>query len=678
MSLQVLHRHRWSVVLLFFSALFVWNNHSIFLLPFDAPIISVRDIAAYNLFPAAILLALLVGMLGAGRSVLGLFNAEVRLPFDQKLVASFALGAGLCGFAVLGAGTLGLLDRRFIGGLFGALFLMGVSRYGKSGFVGFRSLVQEWKSELTSFELVFFAGLILWGLLYGFLQSLVPITGTDDAVAYHMFIPKTWIRHGVIDYIPWMINGNWPQNTQMLYIPAILFRADSAACGIHFSFGLFTVLAILAFGREWVSTQAKFFAAACFVSMPVVMQTLGFARNDLSWSFFVFLSGMCFVWTAKGESDRDQGRFFLVLAAIFGGFAASSRYHGLAAVGTLSAAAFIFPQWTGRSRKEVAGYFGLACLVGSPWYLRNLILSHNPFFPFLYKQIGGNNWSEFNQYLLYFESRRYATYLDRILDPYTDWFSYLTHLYKPLIAGHVAHYFYLPFLALILLTFKPFPKFFRIFLLAYAFFLPMIFNIQQTWWRFSIPFASAATLAMGYLREQEPFGFLGKGSGKKLLTLIAYLALVPAFFIRFRVMPTTFFGIRSASAPEETAREYFLSQSSHYYDVSKKINREIPENAKILLYREFYSYYIERETVMGAPSDQGYIQYHALANADDLYYRLQSIGITHVLVWEKFIGRNMGYGDPFSDVSDPKMLEVLRAHSELVFRSGEHAVWKLI
>ncbi len=687
------NRLRWAAILSGFTALFIYLNRPLWA-AVSGSIFSFPDFVRLNVIPFIGIVLHLILFAGWGRTVLELFGGMRQAPFDKKLVLSFALGTLVWGYLVFILGIFGLMRLEILGPLFGASVLGGLIRWGRSGAEGLREWLRGGMEQIRGWELTLWAGFLLWGLANSFLQALVPITGVQDAVSYHMVIPKSWAASGSLHYIPWIVNANWPQHNYMLYILPIQAGVDAVANGVHAFFGLFAALAILAFGRDWVSFRARLFAAAVFATLPVVTQNMGYARNDLGWSFYVFLAGLLLVRPDENSENADDSdrRSTLLLAGVCAGLAAACRFQGLGACAFLGAACFLFPSWSGRSRREIFIFGGVLALAGAPWYIRNAVVNGNPFLPFFYEVLGGKNWSDLNQYLFQFESRRFPAFLDRAAHPYPDVKTALLHLYSPVIAGFASHYFFLPLAALLLLNRFAMPRLFRVFAAAYVVHFLLVMKIPETWWRFTIPFAAAGALLLGYLKESLAGQNSGSapGSGpvsgpRKLLpaagAAIAAVALIPALFIRFKITPTTLLGLRPAQQPADgalvTAKEKFLRDTAFYYPVSERVNQETPKNAKILLYRQVYGYYIDRDILWGSPADQGYIRYGELQTAEDLYRRLKEIGVTHVLVWEQYIGTDVGYSDVYSAYSDEKMLGALKEHAQPVFRMDDHTLWIL-
>ena len=82
----------------------------------------------------------------------------------------------------------------------------------------------------------------------------------------------------------------------------------------------------------------------------------------------------------------------------------------------------------------------------------------------------------------------------------------------------------------------------------------------------------------------------------------------------------------------ETHDGFYSKYPGDIYRASKFINANLPENSRILLFRDTRGFFLDRDYVWGDPLFQVYINYSKLKNEDDFYKELKSIGITHILV----------------------------------------------
>jgi len=92
------------------------------------------------------------------------------------------------------------------------------------------------------------------------------------------------------------------------------------------------------------------------------------------------------------------------------------------------------------------------------------------------------------------------------------------------------------------------------------------------------------------------------------------------------------FALPSKINPELSPRQNYLSKTLDNYDTCGFINRNTAKDSKILLFREFRSYYLEREYMIGDPLMQDEIRYDEMKNTDELAAAFRKYGITHILV----------------------------------------------
>tara|TARA_Y100000031_G_C7869428_1_gene225654 strand:- start:119 stop:490 length:372 start_codon:yes stop_codon:yes gene_type:complete len=72
------------------------------------------------------------------------------------------------------------------------------------------------------------------------------------------------------------------------------------------------------------------------------------------------------------------------------------------------------------------------------------------------------------------------------------------------------------------------------------------------------------------------------------------------------------------------------------YEPSMFINSNLPENSRILLFREWKGFFLERDYVWADPLIQVYVDYSKFKNEKDYYEELKRLNITHILINEGF------------------------------------------
>lgn len=301
----------------------------------------------------------------------------------ERSVIEFGLGTATVSLAVFFGGVLGAYQPVWIL-LAWALVLIGPHR----SFL--RSLAQNWERlRGAPFDLVAVGALTIVGLLTLFL-ALAPST-SQDALVYHLAIPAQYVAAGGIEYIPGNFFAQFPQNIEMLFTLGLLVGDDALAKCYHWTLGAAATAAVAALCRTAHARASGVVAAAIFATIPTAALIAGWAYVDLGVVFFTTLSTLCFVRFLKAEHTR-----YLVLAAIFAGAAAGSKYtaglQGLLLVGGVVISGRLEHRPTRRVIRDVVLTAGLVGLVACPWWIKNFIYTGNPIFPFAYGLLGGDNW----------------------------------------------------------------------------------------------------------------------------------------------------------------------------------------------------------------------------------------------------------------------------------------------
>lgn len=241
------------------------------------------------------------------------------------------------------------------------------------------------------------------------LASLAPPT-SQDALVYHLAVPRKWIADGSIGYVEGNFYSAFPMNVELLFTLGLLLDSPSLAKWFHWLLGVgaAVVTAALALrvmasrGMPRRATAVPLLAAALFATIPTAALIAGWAYVDLGVVFFTLLSIDLLIvsWrvgrdAADPEAERTASRL-LVLAAAFAGVAAGCKYtagsQGIFLVGFLVLSGlFERRSWRAVARR-VGVAIGVMALVAGPWYLKNWWQLGNPVFPFAYGIFGGADW----------------------------------------------------------------------------------------------------------------------------------------------------------------------------------------------------------------------------------------------------------------------------------------------
>jgi hypothetical protein len=302
---------------------------------------------------------------------------------------STALGFGLLGYLNFAIGMFGLFQPVWL-----ALTLIGAS------LVGGQSWATVWWPLLVSVpmrlrgfpprsgaqRLTF--GLILIGIVITFSQALTPPI-SYDVLMYHLYTPAQYLRLGAIEMLASPVQTNYPMTIQLVFAIGLAFGSPVFAKVITFGMSLGLAALTYDLGRRLVRGDFAIMASAALFTTPVFLFWAQTAFVDTTWAFFEFGAVLC----AFQFRNKNQ-RGWLILAALLSGLAIGIKYQAI--LGGFALGLWIL--WHSRTQGwrqfiSDAATFGIFSLgIAAPWFLRNLIWTGNPIFPYVF---GGPGWSDF-------------------------------------------------------------------------------------------------------------------------------------------------------------------------------------------------------------------------------------------------------------------------------------------
>ncbi|MEO6907183.1 MAG: phospholipid carrier-dependent glycosyltransferase, partial [Abditibacteriaceae bacterium] len=224
-----------------------------------------------------------------------------------------------------------------------------------------------------------------------FVLCLAPPSGNDyDALVYHLAAPMQYLMAGGIHVLQYDHHTFFPFTMEMLYLCGLQLSGPVLAKLFHWLMLPLSCLALVAMGNQLQSRRSGLWAAAIFVSLPLVLFEATTAYIDLALIFFSLLAFLCFFnWLEDHEIK------WLTWCGIFCGFCLGIKYSGIFI-------AFFIGLWllgtmAKRRQWQFAGigiFIFWMIFTGGFWYAKNVALTNNPVFPFAYSIFGGKGWTK--------------------------------------------------------------------------------------------------------------------------------------------------------------------------------------------------------------------------------------------------------------------------------------------
>ncbi len=305
-----------------------------------------------------------------------------RVPCAERILSALVLFAGLVQIILIGCGTCGQLTRWGVGSLLALLVLAeaGYSRWKP----GQPQPTQPLEQQAGDHG--------LWNLLGQFLFGLAIIMGLWPAItsgtlfgwdilSYHAVAPAWWLQSGSLDLHPFNFQAYYPLAAELqslwFMLPHGIDTHANLACvlwvGILIS--AWAVLMTRLRQRTWLGALAL---CACLSSPQVAGRLPFFTSSDLAMGSLLFaMHALCWRGTSADEND-SRARLFL--SGLAGGLAVGIK---ITAAPHLVIAGLYWSRGGlgGPIQSRALRFTSGALLGGGFWYVRNAVLTGNPFFP---------------------------------------------------------------------------------------------------------------------------------------------------------------------------------------------------------------------------------------------------------------------------------------------------------
>jgi Dolichyl-phosphate-mannose-protein mannosyltransferase len=626
---------------------------------------------------------------GVGRWALAPVDSGLVGPSRDRRLVTLGVGAGLLALMVLAIGLAGLLYRPVLIGLLLAGATGWIRRARPTGHVAEppqlaqpahrdrpvlgQAVIRQPVIRQPVIRWIAASGRLLALVLIGF-GVLMP-EFFHDALIYHLELPRYDLLHHRISFLPWNYNSALPANVESLYVIALAFSDERATKLIHAAFALLCVAALGALGRYCALRPESYdqsgapsdvvtgrLAGTLFLLTPSVVLLAAVSGNDLGLLFFELSSLLAWWrWRTTVQQPQDTapdapGRAWLICSGLLMGFALGTKYSALFFLVGMAAAWGVQIGSDGTKRSTTVRAFGrwlvITAAAGSPWWVKNVFTTGDPFYPSLGPSTGSLFASGPNRPFLGEEG---AAWLRHDLGAGgIDWAVWPDYLQR-LAANDIG---WLTFAAAVttagvVLTRKRYTTLRPL--------LALIAGSTVTWWfvspvpRYMMPItALLALLGSIGLGELCAAGRAARATvGVVLIIGLLGQWLQTAGLIRDNYIApfTALTGLRALEPgraatstdemagsmlkliPDGPARQQWLAWSVPPYAAIRAANRLLPPASVVLFVGEYRSYYLHRDRIISSKYDTSpLIRWtEESADAPALAARLRQEGVTHLL-----------------------------------------------
>ena len=611
---------------------------------------------------AAAFFALTLAALGRTATRFLVPNAD--LTEGERSLLGWGVGAVVFSTAMFALGALQFLGRASIGAL-----LVAVAIVGLPGWPGLlRSIFRPGGSRSIGAELLLACGLAV-PLAVALAMALCP-PFAKDALVYHLAVPKLLLQHGGFYFVPGNIYANFPMGVEMLFVPGMAFGLEQFPALVHLTFFVMAVLTLRALCRRFVGPWAASLLALVFATTPMAFVEAGWPYVDLA---VVYVAVATLLGLLALRNSPSGG--LLAVVALVAGFGFAAKYTG--GLVAIAGAGLVWVWTKGGRRSAITGARGallFAAVSGLPmigWLVKNIVLTGNPVYPFLFGIFGGRGWDAFHadSFSLFLSHYGWGRGLvSTLLLPLNlalrgSWSP------PPLSPGGDTPDFIGfdgvigPFYLLLLVVYavavvrrRPSGSVtLGVFATWVGFGLFWVLSTQQARFLLPVLVLFLVSLATVLGRNDAPSlpRRIGAVCAAAVLVLTGFGMATP---ILAKVRPLDYL------TGKET-RDEFLVRGIHLFPLVREINENTPPDAKVLMVQVGNrGYYVERAYYSDSVIEVKYLdeQVRASTSAADLRDRLVADGFTHILLHTKFFTRSV------ADRNMPLVREFFRDYVDVI------------
>jgi 4-amino-4-deoxy-L-arabinose transferase-like glycosyltransferase len=205
-----------------------------------------------------------------------------------------------------------------------------------------------------------------------------------DALVYHLAIPQEYLHSGSFTPLPFNHYSGLPLLVSMLHLWSLAAGGMYGARILNFGLAAALIWAVYAAGKELNGRRTGLLAAALLAGCPLVLYMPWFSNADSGAALFHLL---CLASFWRWSRAREAGLRPLLLAGLFGGFAAASKYTAAFGLAVLCFAALAL-SW--RAKKAAFLFGAMALLPLLPWWTKSAVQFKDPFYPYMASEFGAD------------------------------------------------------------------------------------------------------------------------------------------------------------------------------------------------------------------------------------------------------------------------------------------------
>jgi hypothetical protein len=328
---------------------------------------------------------LLFNSYGLGKRILRLFKYESQDAVDHLLL-SLGMGLGIVGLLGLFLSAIQLAHKE----------ILTILQFSFLAFFLLSSDLQHLRADLTSLRsnlnLAFsqyniFTKLTLFSLFtFSFLLTLLPPFEAFDALFYHLAQPAWVLQNGGLRAADIAPHFWFPNLTENVYLWALGMGSERATQIIHFSWTVLAALLLWHWSAKIWDGEIARKTLLILASMPAFAMLASWAYADMALVYYSVTAIYAFV-----QYRISKHNYWLVVIALASGFAMSVKYTSFV-VPLSCGLLLLFQRPVLKSISDAARFSAIAIFTALPYYARNVIFMHNPFYPFAF---GGLYWDDF-------------------------------------------------------------------------------------------------------------------------------------------------------------------------------------------------------------------------------------------------------------------------------------------